>query len=466
MESEQLARSKSVLIISPYFPPTNAADMQRVRMSLPYFRKFGWEAEVVTVNPVYSDMVTDPLLVQTVPEYITVHYVKAFSKKWTSKIGLGSIALRSLLFYKKRVNALLRRKRYDLIYFSTTQYPVCILGAYWKKKFGIPYVIDVQDPWHTDYYMKRPKSERPPKYWFAYRLGKLTEPMAMSKVDGLISVSAPYLDTLNERYEACRLAPQRTIPFGAFEMDFDVAQANLETQPSVLPLTPGKLPVVYIGRGGRDMHQAVTHLFEAFRTGLTEYPTEFSRLHFNFIGTSYAPAGTGVPSIEPVAKECGVSDYVTEMTDRLPFYQTLNTLKDAPALFIPGSNDAQYTASKIYPYVLAGKPMLALFHRQSSVVSFLAACGAGTVLTFDEPEAEIRNGIKIFLHRLVTGELSAPQPDGSVLQRYSAEAMTELQCGLFDEVLQKQTESVQANANRTSVIGLAGVDRLRKPQTP
>ena len=32
---------KRLLIISPNFPPLNAADMQRVRMSLPYFKDFG-----------------------------------------------------------------------------------------------------------------------------------------------------------------------------------------------------------------------------------------------------------------------------------------------------------------------------------------------------------------------------------------------------------------------------------------
>jgi hypothetical protein len=53
---------KRVLIISPYFAPVNAADMQRVRMSLPYFKKSGWEAEVVAVSLEFTDMQTDELL--------------------------------------------------------------------------------------------------------------------------------------------------------------------------------------------------------------------------------------------------------------------------------------------------------------------------------------------------------------------------------------------------------------------
>ena len=39
-----------LLIISPHFPPINAPDMQRVRMSLPHFVDAGWEVVVLTVD--------------------------------------------------------------------------------------------------------------------------------------------------------------------------------------------------------------------------------------------------------------------------------------------------------------------------------------------------------------------------------------------------------------------------------
>ena len=33
---------RRVLLVSPHFPPTNAPDHQRVRMSLPFYREHGW----------------------------------------------------------------------------------------------------------------------------------------------------------------------------------------------------------------------------------------------------------------------------------------------------------------------------------------------------------------------------------------------------------------------------------------
>jgi hypothetical protein len=404
-------------------------------MSLPYFKEFGWEAEVVTVDLAYTDMTTDPLLKQSIPPDIPIHYVKALPKKWTAKAGLGSVAIRSLLYFQRKVNCLLKEKQFDLIYFSTTQFPVCILGRFWKRRFNIPYVIDMQDPWHSDYYEKNPQEERPAKYWFSYRLNKKLEPIAMNEVGGLIAVSEGYLQTLAERYPNCRRVPQKTITFGAFDTDFTIAKQNTLLQPSVLPPNNGKITIVYIGRGGKDMQDAVSLLFVSFKSGLLSQPALFEQFHFYFIGTSYAAAGQGIPTISPLAEELGIAEYVTEITDRIPFYQTLNTLADASALFIPGSTDPQYTASKIYPYVLAQKPMLAFFHPASSVVSFLKACGAGTVLTFDQDPAHIKTKMLQFLQDIATDSYSAGTVNADVIENYSARTMTQKQCELFQAVV-------------------------------
>src|SRR5690348_15376878 len=99
--------------------------MQRIRTSLPYFNQFDWDAEVVTVDEGYSEMVKDPLLMQSLPTDLKIHRVKALSKTLTAKVGLGSLGLRSLWYYRQKVNQLLKAEKYDLIYFSTTQFPVC-----------------------------------------------------------------------------------------------------------------------------------------------------------------------------------------------------------------------------------------------------------------------------------------------------------------------------------------------------
>lgn len=404
--------------------------MQRIRMSLPYFSKFGWDAEVVTVDPKYSEMPKDELLIQTIPEGTVIHKVKALDKGWTSKFGLGSIALRSLCFYRKKVNQLLKKTHFDLVYFSTTQFPVCILGAYWKKRFGVPYVIDMQDPWHSDYYRDKPKEQQPSKYWFSYRLNKYLEPKAMRHVDGLISVSENYINDLKNRYPVIKNIPAETITFGGFAPDLEIAQKNKSLFNSLLD--PGFTNVVYAGRGGTDMHKAISVLFRAFKKGLETEPEIFNKIRLYFIGTSYAPAGQGKPGISPLAKQYGIEDHVTEITDRISYYHTLINLQQADALFIPGSDDPKYTASKIYPYILANKPLAAIFNPQSPAIDVLKEYGVSQVSNYEMTDNSI---IYNFLKSLVRGQMTADDYNPAVIEKYSAENVTKMQCQLFDSVL-------------------------------
>ncbi|WP_244228698.1 glycosyltransferase [Mucilaginibacter endophyticus] len=421
---------KKLLIVSPYFPPVNAADMQRVRMSIPYFAANGWEVEVVIVDEQYSDLPIDQLLLQSIPGDVRIHKVKALPKNLTSKFGLGSIALRSLLFYKKKIKSLLKSKQYDLIYFSTTQFPVCILGAYFKKRFGIPYVIDMQDPWHSDYYQDKPKAQRPRKYWFSYRLNKYLEPIAMNSADGLISVSDHYITDLKNRYPRIQHIPAATITFGAFEPDMEIAEKNQSNFPKLLD--DSHVNIVYVGRGGADMQKAVSTLFKAFKAGLDSGNKALEALRFYFIGTSYAPAGEGKPSILPVADHFGVAGNVTEITDRISYYHTLLTLKQTDVLFIPGSDDPKYTASKIYPYLLTQKPILAIFNASSSAIDIMKEYGVKQVYNYDTVTDD---DINTFLLSIVQGNEPLPNYNEEAADKYSARQMTVEQCKLFDRVI-------------------------------
>jgi hypothetical protein len=421
---------KRLLIISPYFPPTNAADMQRVRMSLPYFQESGYSVDVVAVHPRFSHMPVDVLLAEAIPPALTIHYVNALSSKIASKVGLGSIALRSFRHYKKYVNRLLQEQEFDLIYFSTTQFPLCVLGAYWKRRFGVPYVIDVQDPWHTDYYQDKPKSQRPKKYWFSYRLNRWLEPKAMKSVDGLISVSDAYIDDLQRRYPETRNIPSSTITFGAFAPDMDIARKHAaEFLPLLNPLYKN---IVYIGRGGNDMHTALTKLFEGFKLGLETDKALFSKLRLHFIGTSYAPNGYGTPTIKPLAYTFGLSNYVIEQTDRISYYHTLVTLNLADGLFIPGSDSPGYTASKIFPYLLSSKPLLAIFADESPALKVLDEYGVRSSHAFSAASPAV---VMNFLSDVAIDRSTTVKYNPEAIEKYSAKKMTEAQCLLFDRVL-------------------------------
>ena len=378
---------KKVIIISPHFPPINAADMHRVRQILNYLQLYGWNAEVIAVDPQYIEAYSvDDLLLQTIPSDTIVHHVKAWKFQKTRKFGLGSVSMRSYFFIKKKVNEIISKKKIDLIFFSTTAFHVMALGPYFKKKFGIPFVLDIQDPWRSDFYLDKPINQRPPKFWISYTIDKFLEKRTIPYSDGIISVSENYIETFKSRYNNLK-SICRVIPFAIDELDFEILSSNKID--SIIEFDKNKINIVYIGRGGHDLEFAV----EVFFKGLCRLKelnfAEFSRIKCYFIGTSYAPKGTGVKTILPIAVKYGLERKVIEITERLPYFSTLNLLKLADLLFVPGSIDEGYTASKIYPYVLSNKPLFSIFNENSSAIRVLMECTDSSVISFsNKPKSQ------------------------------------------------------------------------------
>lgn len=418
-----------VLIISPHFPPTNAADMQRVRLLLPHFAAAGINVEVLAVEPEQIAAPIDLWLVDGLPKDVPVHRVRALGLKWCGVPGLGTLSLRAISALRKKGFDLLKdgrrgkcsgsekRSKFDLIYFSTTQFGIHVLGPEWRRRFGVPFVMDYQDPWVNDYYQDHPNVMPPGgplKYAIASFLSRRMEPHVLKFCSGITSVSASYPRQLATRYVRSRPTtdnrdtnidepsvksssrlhhrgsisiskltnrpiPYLVIPFPGDTLDLRrVIESSVEQH--VFDPNDGFQHWVYIGRGGEDMHSALRGLFTCVREMLNDHDLP---IQMHFIGTSYAAAGDGKKTIEPLADEYGLGHLVSEHPDRIAYSQTLRCLVDAHTLLVLGSDDPAYTASKIFPYLLAKKRLLAIFHTKSSVVELIERVGGGVVLKFD-----------------------------------------------------------------------------------
>jgi len=446
---------RRVLIVSPHFPPSNAPDHQRVRIALPFFKDFCWLPTVLTVDARRVNGARDPLLEQTLPWGLQVTRTAALRPNWTRLLGVGSLAYRAQPYLRRAGDALLREGNFDLVLFSTTVFPVMALGPRWKKKFGVSYVLDFQDPWVSNYYAQHPE-RRPPggrlKYGFAQWLARRLEPAAVRGAGHVACVSPAYVSMLRARYSQLSESDFTVLPFAAPESDFEVLP-KLGVKQSLFDPNDGCEHWVYVGRGGRDMALAWRAFFQALEQMLKSQPELRKVLRLHFAGTDYAPADRATKTVEPLAKEVGLDDIVTETTDRLPYFEALQCLLDADALIVPGSDDPGYTASKIYPYILARKPLLAIFHEQSSVVDVLRKTKAGTVIPFrsgETPEAIsarilASNWLRFLplppVGRGTKGEgfgsaiSSPPFTDWLAFEPYTARSMTQKLCAIFDEVV-------------------------------
>ena len=391
---------------------------------------------MITVDEAYAGSYSrDELLLHTIPKDIQVHKVKALPVKYTRKFGLGSLSMRAYWHIKKKGNELLRKNKFDLVYFSTTAFHVMALGPVWKKKFKVPFILDMQDPWRNDFYLTKPAAERPPKFFIAYNIDKYLEAKTVPFADGIISVSKAYCDTFRSRYPSVSEKKCRVITFGAAENDIAVMNKFIHSSPHV-SFEADKINAVYIGRGGYDMAFATEIIFKAFAKGLATDDNRFSKIHFWFIGTSYAANGTGSKTIYPIAVKNNVEKYVTEITDRLPYFESLFLLDKSQLIIVPGSTDTSYTASKIYPYILLNKKLLAVFHFKSSVVDMLQQLEYGQLVAFDHEQKTTDEYVNECYEKLITllNSSEAETYNKQKFEPYLAFSKTKDQVGFFNEV--------------------------------
>ena len=432
---------KRVLIISPHFPPINAPDMQRVRMSLPYYREFGWDPVVLKVDARHVEGVIEPELLATIPTDVRIVRVWAFPIKWARWLGVGNIGLRAWLPLFWAGTRLLWRGRFDLVLFSTTQFNTLVLGGIWRKLLGVPYLIDVQDPWRTDYY-ERPDSRRPPggwKYQFARLQAWLLERWSFMNAGAVMSVSPSYLDELRARYRFFPTIPAQVIRFGASRVDLERA-AEMPAPSQRFARDAGEIHLLYTGASGPVMPHSLKVLFDALRLYRGREPARARRLRFHFFGTSYVPPGQGVNSVLPVAALCGVADQVDEIPHRLGHLECLRLQSEADILLLPGSSDLAYSPSKAYPFYLTGRPILGLVFRDSVMEQLLEELSCAYLVKFreGEPKDAAHAELHRFFDAAATGRLASILPvrnDARFNARYLAHTLTGEQCGLMDRAL-------------------------------
>ncbi|HUC83495.1 MAG TPA: glycosyltransferase [Flavisolibacter sp.] len=424
---------KKVLIVSPHFPPVNSPDMQRVRMSLPYYKELGWEPVVLCVDEQFVTGFKDELLSETIPSDIRICRVKALPAHVTARFGVGSLSIRSYYHFKKAGNKLLAAEKFDLVFFSTTLFHVCALGPYWKKKFGVPFIVDMQDPWRNDFYLSKPRSQRPPKFWASHRLDKTLEAYTMPHAAGIISVSQAYINNLTERYQQLRSKPTLLLPFGVSAKDFELVQ-HKNIPPQVLN-GKKKISVVYMGAINSFFLPMIRAFFTAFKNCISN-PNDY---HFYFIGTNYA-LHANHQTVKLIGNELGVGHLITEVPQRIPYFSALATLMHADVLFVPGSADSDYNASKIYNNIFSGKPIFSIFHEKSLVRQAIEETSAGIVVCIQDTDTaeSLSKRIEQAMPDFSVLHLRKPALKKERLQKFMANTMAKQQVNFFNEVVENE----------------------------
>jgi hypothetical protein len=175
-------------------------------------------------------------------------------------------------------------------------------------------------------------------------------------------------------------------------------------------------------------------------------PELYRRARLSFVGTSNQFDEGAAPRVLPVAQHYGVADAVREWPARIPYFEALSLLMRADGVLLPGSTERHYTASKIYPALLSGRPLLAVHHEMSNAVDVLRRAmpsDGARIVTYNDEGPRTPERVECIARHL-SALIADPRPaaaDLSAIGDVSARSLAGRMGRVFDSVAREQMHS-------------------------
>jgi hypothetical protein len=429
---------RRALLVSPHFPPDTSAGTHRVRLLAPHLAAHGWEPTVLTVAADGAEGRPDPELAALVPPSLRVVRAPVLAVRRTRRLGVGDLGLRALPGLFRTASRLLGGERFDLVFLTVYPTYPALLAPLWQARFGVPFVLDYQDPWVGSWGESvggGPGGAVDARSFLSRRLAERAEPWVARAAAALTAVSAGTLAELFGRHPELADKPWAALPLGGEPADFDAVRR--EARPNLL-FDPhdGRLHLVYVGTLLPLGFETLRALFAAVARLRAGRPELYARLALHFVGTSNQTAGSA-PRALPEAERAGVADRVAEHAARVPYVEALRLLTQAHGILLLGSSEPHYTPSKAYPALLAGRPVLAAYHQASEVVGRLAAEDQVLLVTYGDAEragdrvGELAGALAALLERAERPSLPAD------LGEHAAAALAGRLAGLFERAVRR-----------------------------
>jgi hypothetical protein len=425
---------KRVVIVAPYFAPSNATSGHRARYFAVHLMKFGWQAKILSVDPHYYEENLDDELEKLIPADLEIIRSQALPTRPIRFIG--DIGIRSFWWHYQKLCDLASKELIDLVYIPIPPNYSALLGYLIFRRFRIPYAIDYIDPWVHPW----PGCERLfSKAWFAYQLNRKLEPIALRHVSLITGVAPGYYEPVLKRYSwltSCRFL---AIPYGAEEDDFRYLE-KYPRPPYLFNPADGGFHIVYAGAMLPRAYSTLEALFRAIIILRQNNPTLAKKLKFHFIGTGSSPRDPKSFTIRPLAENYGLLDIISEYPARIPYLDVLNHLKYASAVLILGSSEPHYAPSKIFQAILSRRPVMALLRAESTAVDMLHQVNGNSLVTFnsDRPLDCRVEEITEMITKITQDDYSVRDLNRDIFSNYSAEAMTKRLAEAFDFIISSQ----------------------------
>jgi glycosyltransferase involved in cell wall biosynthesis len=410
---------KRVLMIAFHYPPQRGSSgVQRTLKFSRYLGDSGWNPLVLTANPrAYPSQGDDQL--HEIPADIVVR--RAFALDSARHLAIKGRYLRALALPDRWMSwlfgavpaglALARRYRPQVIW---STYPIAsahLVGLLLHRLTGIPWVADLRDPMTDDTYPREPMV-RSFYRWIEARTVRHSARVVCTTPGAVAAYRARYPDVPAER-------------FTLIENGYDEENFNaVETPAAGAPQAGRPLVLVHSGiiyPSERDPVPFLEALAAMLQDGRISPATLRVKLR----------AAVHTDYLEGLIEQYGVGAIVT-LEPHVPYHEALAEMLGADGLLVlQGSNCNCQIPAKLYEYLRARRPILALTDAAGDTAATLRQAGIDTIGPLDSREG-IMAALTEFLARLRDG--SAPLASIDTVRVNSRRARSEQLARLLDEV--------------------------------
>lgn len=435
---------KRVLILTYYWPPGGGAGVQRWLKFTKYMREYKYEPVIYTAkNPEYPSL--DESLYKDLPDNLTVlktrvwepytfyrwftfqkkgHKVNTAFLNEKKKRGLtekAAIWIRGNLFIPdarrcwikpsvKYLTRYLSKNPVDLIVSTGPPHSLHLMALKISKRLRIPWVADFRDPWTKIYYQPSLMVGR-----LAGRKHQQLEQSVLQNANAVTVVS----QGMKSQFEEMGATDVRVIPNGFDDEDFALPSGD-------------QTPVV------QDRHFSVTHigtlfslrnpinLWKALSELLNEHKDMAKDLTVNLAGAIDYTVSNSID-------EANLGKRVNRLGN-VPFQEAISLMKRSRILLLLITNTPEaggILTGKLFEYMNAGRPILALGPIDGEVGQVLQATRTGHIVEYHDKEA-IKKQILEYYIQYREGNLKVTPTN---IEKYSRKNLTAEMTNLFSEIL-------------------------------
>lgn len=385
--------SRKVLIIAYHFPPVGlSSGIQRTLKFAAYLRHHDWEPIVLTVDPRAYPQVSDGQM-KDIPPGLEVHRV--FARDTARHFAIGGRHLRIMSIPDRWISwwpaatwtgwRLIRRHRPAAMLSTFPIATAHLVGYALHRLTGVPWVADFRDNMTDEEYPKDP---------LTWRFNRWLEGATVRRCDRALFTTPGALDMYARRYPEIPAGRWSVIENGFDEENFAEAERDLQRSPLG---EPGQVVLLHSGilypeeRDPRPFYAAVAEL-------KARGDIDRSRL-------SIVLRATGCDDYHgPLLRQYGIDDIV-RLAPSVSYREALAEMMRADGLLLFQAEMCNHQIpAKLYEYLRAGPPVLALTHAAGDTASVLRRAKVGTLADLADA-ASVRDALLGFVSGLRSGAI-------------------------------------------------------------